>query len=554
MEVSAPVPKEAQSAAPKIALGVLALAALALFAIGVVFFFFGDAFGAFVNSDAAVAALIADEMLRQHSLLPATWYYGNGEIWTFGPQMFVLPFVAMLGPSMLALKLGNVLALCAIAGLVALPVRRVSRSWAFAVIVSLGLLACYSPLQAQMIYGQTAYGWFTAQLALLVHLALRLQSDDPADASLLPKPLRTAAILYVIVMLNLGIGSPQRLAAYWMLPIVGVCAAFPLARRRANALIVLTLSTWLISELVHGFVVARLLVIPGVEQFALRAPSEWPTNLLALGRSLRQMAGCAPIADFASGAGVACALRVACLALAGIGAVLALPLGRFIDDPEARFFVHIAAAMLVVVVMIFALGSMMVSARYLLPAAILSVASIACALWRASSGRRMRAIAVVAAFVVAFSGSGAVFALDRGWHRAADGCEAAAQFCQLRATLEGRGLRKGYATFWNANAVTLASAGRVVVCGTNFAPRIRPFRWLVSSSCFDPPQDGRYFVVLSGVERRQIDRDALFADLGKPDEIVSDGEFEIMTFASANRSMAWLERQDPTRDAPFRTP
>jgi hypothetical protein len=76
----------------------------------------------------------------------------------------------------------------------------------------------------------------------------------------------------------------------------------------------------------------------------------------------------------------------------------------------------------------------------------------------------------------------------------------------------------------------------------NFKRGISPFRWLVSKDCFDAPHDDRFFVALAQSERSPATRAAVIADVGAPDDIVSDGAFDILIFATASHSTAWLAR------------
>jgi hypothetical protein len=244
-------------------------------------------------------------------------------------------------------------------------------------------------------------------------------------------------------------------------------------------------------------------------------------------------------------AGFASLLRIGLFVSAAIAVVLSIPLGRWIEDPEARFFVRVAGAMLAVIAVVLVVGSpggTPMSTRYLLPPAILSGAALMTVLWRACGAERPRVIMVAAPFVLAFAGGGAIVATRLGWRHALPECDGPARICELQSTLLQKGLHKGYATYWNANVTTLASGGAVKVCGVDFKRGISPFRWLVSKDCFDAPHDDRFFVALAQSESSPATRAAVIADVGAPDDIVSDGAFDILIFATAPHSTAWLAR------------
>jgi hypothetical protein len=121
-------------------------------------------------------------------------------------------------------------------------------------------------------------------------------------------------------------------------------------------------------------------------------------------------------------------------------------------------------------------------------------------------------------------------------------CGAAAHICQLQTTLLRNSLHAGYASYWNANATTLSSSKQVRVCGILLRPRLVPFRWLVSKDCFDPPQEERYFIVLAREERQQVDRASLVADAGAPESVITEGDYEIWVYKTADANLSWLSR------------
>src|SRR4051812_31866503 len=154
-------PVDAASTRPRRwVLPLISLAACALFVAGAIFFYFGPEFAATLNSDAAVPVLLAEEVLRTDRPVPSTWYFGNDEIWTLAPHLFAIPFVATIGVSTLALKLGNLLCLGVMVSFFGLSIHRVVRYWPYAILVTAGVFAAFSGLQEGTVYSQTAYGWF----------------------------------------------------------------------------------------------------------------------------------------------------------------------------------------------------------------------------------------------------------------------------------------------------------------------------------------------------------------------------------------------------------
>ena len=72
------------------------MVALALVLVGLGFFW-ASGLRDRISSDAGVTLLLARHVLDTGSVLPADWYYGNGDLWILGPHLLSLPFVALWG-------------------------------------------------------------------------------------------------------------------------------------------------------------------------------------------------------------------------------------------------------------------------------------------------------------------------------------------------------------------------------------------------------------------------------------------------------------------------
>src|SRR6476661_11145043 len=128
MEETAHASDAAMSREARFLLPLICGVSCALFLVGAIGFYFGRPFGYLFNSDAAVPVLLASEILQAGHPVPASWYFANDEIWTLAPHVFALPFVAALGVSTLALKLGNLLCVGVMVLFLTLAMRRVTRS------------------------------------------------------------------------------------------------------------------------------------------------------------------------------------------------------------------------------------------------------------------------------------------------------------------------------------------------------------------------------------------------------------------------------------------
>ena len=147
-----------------------------------------------------------------------------------------------------------------------------------------------------------------------------------------------------------------------------------------------------------------------------------------------------------------------------------------------------------------------------------------------------------ALFIVGFGGSG--LAMTKPPAGAPTSCGTPERICSLVDALRGHDLRRGFATFWNANIGMLAAHDDVTIGSISFPPAIHPLRWLASERSFAPVAKGeRFFVAIAKKDRATIDEARLSSDLGQPAEIVHAADFEIRVYVADQRNTAWLSRE-----------
>ena len=69
--------------------------AVLLFAatIGALGFYIFCSYQAFFNSDAAIANILAEEIVRAGEFFPKTWWYVNSDLWVFYKHLLLIPWV-----------------------------------------------------------------------------------------------------------------------------------------------------------------------------------------------------------------------------------------------------------------------------------------------------------------------------------------------------------------------------------------------------------------------------------------------------------------------------
>jgi hypothetical protein len=526
---------------------ILAAVAAMLFVFAVATFYFGGDFVTLLHSDASVPALLATEILRTGTLLPASWYYVNNDIWLLSPQLITLPFVALLGTTTLAQQLGNVVGLFLCVGALMLPIHRATRSWAFALVVAVGCFAPYSVQQLRVVYEQSAYGWMTAELALLAYLSLRILDVRKDEAPAMPR-LGWEAAVYGLILVLIAVGNPLRAAVYWCVPIAAARFFIPdcWSRARMNRLVALTFVAFLCGAFAHSWLQGRLLVVPGIGFFLPKSAEAWIKQAEIFWRALPTLIANyslpRPSTMLASSAAERMRWLLDFLMLAML--VLAWRSGPP-EDAASLFFARLASTMLMIVVLVVVGGGLMSdveSLRYIVPQMLFASAGAMATVRSQFRAFRVGSVVASALFVLAFCGGGAL-AVAAPSISERSSCAGPPSICALRSALLERGLHHGYASYWNANVTTLTSSGEIRVCSVFLKP-LRPMRWLVSKNCFDSPAaNERYFFAMTRDEVAHLDRAAFTADTGEPDAIVSVGKYEIWVYEPPLvRLNDWLAR------------
>lgn len=493
-----------------------------------------------LHSDSAVMNLLAQEMRETGNYFPRDWNYANGDLWvwlTHTPIALLLTFL----PNTYALHgVSSVLT----AGLVLLG------AWCVGGMLGqsrLAKLLCMAVLaggishdMAENLYGQAAYGVLFYQACFLAWSGWGLLHAQGRAR------WRWGALFALLVLLAFW-SNPQRAAVFYGLPLIlatlalwfapaadsvaGKKAGFafaPLAAQRA-----LLLLTILAAALVAGsalYVVCMRMVQHG----SGLAPATWLSfdgmlrNLQATLHGLLQLLGGQPPAGAAvfTAKGAWSALRL----LAALALMFLLPwaLYRASSKPQrpAQLYFAVfalASAAVTLPIMLFTslpdMAAPEASVRYLLiplMCALLLLPGLAVDGFRWN--RPSQSAGVVALLVLCLGAKQAYFIQDapRYFKPGASG------YSLMGADLERHGLRYGYATFWNAGAITVLSEQHVRVRQISVVNGLPvPVRHLSSNRWYRASTwQGESFLMLSDEEAATVDFAKMEMYLGKPSRIV----------------------------------
>ena len=481
--------------------------------------------------------LLARHMLDTGAWLPADWYYGNGDIWILGPQLFVLPFVAAWGVVPRALACGNALGLALLFASAVLLGRAAGARWPTALIAATLPVALYSHFQREFVVVQLSYGLMAAKLMLTLAAAIAFSRAKDEDRGAL-----VALIAYALLLGVWTVENPGRPIVYLVLPLA---AAIWLLRksgdRRAVILGATTLLTIGAGWLVRQWLSERLQVVPGLGEFRLTRPDAWMQHARWLAAGLRHLYGGDPLGVPVSPwvSGFLAALRALALPAAVIGFFRASAARRDSMRPLA-----IGVLGLVLVAAILVAGNIMVDTvgdRYLMPPWLLCIAGIALG---APALPQWRWIAVL--LVVAFPLGGLLNAIGiegAGSPADAAGLPRPPSLDGAIAALRETGLTRGFATHRHAGVATVRSAGELELCDVRLQPELAPARWLDAATCFDPTRyaDG-FFVLLAPDERDAAQANAISAAIGTPSDVREADGYAIWLYRSGSASLGWLAR------------
>ena len=511
---------------------ILAAIACALPLAGTGLFLF-DGFRDRISADAAVPLLLARRMLETGTLMPADWYYGNGDFWIFGPQLFVLPFVAAWGVVPRALACGNALGLVLLFVSALALARATGARWTIALIAACLPLALCSHFQREFVVVQLSYGLMAAKLMLTLAAAIAwLRAPSVSGA-------RAALVAYGVLLAIWTAENPGRPLAYLVLPLGVAVLLHRAPARRAVVLGATTLLAMGAGWLARQWLLMRLQMVPGLDAFRFAPPSEWMQHARWLAAGMRHVYGIDALGVPTAPYFIAALLAVVRAATFPVIGMLALRAGSETRTPlavGALGFLLIAALLIVGNLMVDPVGD-----RYLVPSWLLAISGSVLA---ARTLRSWRPIALL--LVIAFPLGGLLNAIgirDAGSANDAAGLPRPPSIDGAIAALRDSGLTRGFATHRHANVATVLSGGDLELCDVHLQPQPTPARWLDAATCFDSARYANgFFVLLAPDERDAAHADVLSATIGAPSEVREADGYAIWIYRSGSANLAWLAR------------
>lgn len=195
-----------------------ALCLLALVLYEVSFYIFRT-YRAFFNSDAAIANVLAEEMVLSGSFFPSHWWYVNNDLWVFYKQILVIPWV-LLG------KNGYFAHAFTVFGVTLFMViilywflRSLMLSRSASVMGGVVVCVAYSPMYLRELYGEAAYTWYFIFMIAFMFIFRKLSPHVISKQTQIKAFIFFMTLLYLLTLAN-----PVRFFVYYIVPFCGALA------------------------------------------------------------------------------------------------------------------------------------------------------------------------------------------------------------------------------------------------------------------------------------------------------------------------------------------
>lgn len=517
----------------------------------VVYFFFN--YKGYFHSDSSVKNLLAQEMHETSSFFPPGWNYVNKDLMVLFGQLGVWPLLFFFDNSYTLYAISGVLGAIFI----------LASAWWFTgllggstwqrVLALAALAGGISAGVAEDMFGQASYGVVLMFTCLITVLSWKSMSAEPRRQAL------WWGLLFVLVAL-VSWSNPQRAAASYLLPLFCGLAAYLWGddwKPRLRA----ALPVVAVSVVAFGVgVVLSVLTLARVNNNAGAGAARWldfdgmASNVVDTLHALLGLLGGLPAGggDVLSGPGMYAAVRLlaALVLLVLIGRRIVLMCGSPVA--RARFIGGLVAGVSLCFLFLQATTTVadmtdpMSSARYLTPMVVLGLMLLFCSPLAGMSrlGALLTtglAVLLATSSVVPSSPGSMIYT---GWNNA--------QREALVAELKAMGLRYGYATYWNAGALTVLSGSEVKIRQIMIPNGLPlPMRHLSADRWYEPEAwQGETFLLMDDKEVAATDWGALTRYVGQPTREARIGAMRVFVFKE-NISLE-LPNWSSTLRKPFR--
>ncbi|MDK9692911.1 MAG: hypothetical protein OEL19_01530 [Sulfurimonas sp.] len=496
-----------------------------IIALNSLFLFYYQAFiyRGFFNSDAAIANILAQEIISQNSYYPQSWWYVNGDIWTFYKHTFAIIF------TLLGLHAYDVHTLTVISfflfslWLTFAYLRKIGIEDESILIALIGLSTLYSPMYIREVLGESAYIWYYSAIIGYLYALKLLQNRE--------KTLLAAFLIFSISLFFVA-ENPSRFAIYFLAPLFAPFVLFhEYIEIRYKKFLLYLFAGLALGILYRYFILQHIQMQAGAEKTFLIPFEELPQHIWRSFGGLWNFYGGiwedkAPFVSFGS---VVMLLKLLCAT-----AIFFAPPFYAIKNRDAlsafeRYTIALGYSGFFIIFGIYAITSLHVDGlyaakeniRYIIPFVLLiSVANGI--VWKFFSKR--------VKFLLLFSILLSYLSIQSTLQK-----DVSAKIIEQREEvikiLLDNGVTKGYAPYWHSHVFTVLSDNKV---------EIRPLEdlnykreagaWLSSSSWYDKTDKGGSFILMPSEKIEPFERATKEYNLREPTKTITLERYKIYLF------------------------
>lgn len=197
-------------------LGALLLLSFVLYEIS---FYIFKTYRAFFNSDAAIANILAEEIVLAGTFFPSHWWYVNNDLWVFYKQLLVIPWVLAGKNGYFAHAFTVFEVSIFMIVFIYLFLRSLMLSRASSIMGSVVVCIGYSPMYLRELYGEAEYTWYFLFMIAFMFIFRKLSPHVISKSTQIKAFIFFMMLLYLLVLAN-----PVRFFVYYVAPFFGALA------------------------------------------------------------------------------------------------------------------------------------------------------------------------------------------------------------------------------------------------------------------------------------------------------------------------------------------
>jgi hypothetical protein len=492
------------------------------------------------HSDSAAKVLLAEEIVFTGEYFPKDWVYVNQDLWVLFGHTFIVPLLWFMQAGYKVHAISGIIS----SALILLGIWLVSGisniSHARRLIILAVSASGISGFMAENIYGQVSYGSVLYFSCFLIYLYWKYlhPTNQGRKHFLIPALVILTSLLFW--------ANPQRAIIYYGIPLTSALVVYALncsseVRARSFRLFLFTMCGVILGFILHSYTLTEVNNVQGAGHARWLAYDKMLDNLSMLPKGVLAMLGGVPTtgAEVLNTRGVFEALRL------GTSLLLMVIIPIAIVDAIRRaraglqfISVFVASSLactlfILITTTVPDMSDPVSSSRYLTPSIFLGIVALLMSPMLSMQNLRVLVPGACIGILLTTSGYSVAFLSQTNseyvWEK---NSQAIVEQYELLKHLKSKGLRYGYATYWNAGRLSVASNGtiniRQIVINDGLP---MPHRHLSSDRWYRPEAwEGKSFLLLTAPEMGALDVNKLAVYGAIPDAIYKIGKFNIIEF------------------------